>query len=390
MRTQVAIIGAGPAGLFLSHLLHLNGIESVVLECRSRETIESVVRAGVLEQGTIDLLRDTGLGDRMDREGYVHEGIYLRFSGETHRIVFPELTGGKSIIVYPQHEVIKDLVAAREKAKGQIFFEVEQTRVEGIETERPSVHFRHNGEEHTLQADFIAGCDGYHGISRPAFSPGVRTDYPHTYPLGWLGILVEAPPSSDELIYAYHERGFSLVSTRTPSLQRMYLQCDPSDSPDAWSDDRIWNELRLRLETKDGWTLNEGRIIQKDVVAMRSFVAEPMQCGRLFLAGDSAHIVPPTGAKGMNLAMADVKVLARAMSKYFKDGNSQLLDAYTDTALKRVWRAEHFSWWMTSMLHSIPETNPYQRKVQVSQLEYVCQSRAAATSLAENYVGLPL
>lgn len=390
MQTQVAIIGAGPAGLFLSHLLHLQGIESVVLESRSRAQIESVVRAGVLEQGTVDLLRESGVGERMDREGFVHEGIYLRFSGETHRIVFPELADGRVITVYPQHEVIKDLVAARLKANAKIFFNVEDVSIDGIESNSPTVSFLHEGKDHKLSADFVAGCDGYHGVSRPSFPKGSRTDFPHVYPLGWLGILAEAPPSSDELIYAYHDRGFALVSTRSPTLQRLYVQCDPNDSTDAWSDDRIWSELNQRLETKDGWQLKEGRIIQKDVVAMRSFVAEPMQHGRLFLAGDSAHIVPPTGAKGMNLAMADVSILARGFVEFYKANSEDLLNGYTGTVLKRVWRAEHFSWWMTSMLHTFPDSNAYQRRLQLSQLQYVSSSRAAATSLAENYVGLPL
>lgn len=389
-RTQIAIIGAGPAGLLLSHLLHLEGIDSVILESRSREEIESTVRAGVLEQGTVDLLNETGLGQRMKREGAVHHGIYLRFSGHTHRISFDEHADGRLITVYAQHEVIKDLVAARLAAGGKILFNAKSTGITGADSTAPAVKFTHEGREQELRCDFVAGCDGYHGVSRPAIPAGVRHDYVRIYPFGWFGILVEAPPSSDELIYAYHERGFALVSTRSPVLQRMYFQCDPKDDVANWSDDRIWAEMHARLETHDGWKPIMGKIVQKNIVGMRSFVTEPMQHGRLFLAGDAAHIVPPTGAKGLNLAAADIRVLARGLVEYYGTGRTAPLDGYSAAALRRVWRAEHFSWWMTSMLHRFPDADGFQHRLQLSQLEYVCSSPAAARTLAENYVGLPM
>lgn len=389
-RTQVGIIGAGPAGLLLAHLLRREGIESIVIESRSRADVESTIRAGVLEHGTVDLLTELGLGDRMHREGAVHRGIYLRFGRRSHRFDFPELTGGRTIMLYPQHEVLRDLIKGLVDAGGQIHFEATGATLEGVNTNSPRIRFRAGGNEHEIACDFVAGCDGFHGISRPAIPPGTRRDHSQVYPLGWLGLLVEALPSSDELIYAYHDRGFALVSTRSPTLQRLYLQCDPNDEPGQWSDDRIWSELHTRLENDEGWRLIEGKIVQKNVVAMRSFVSEPMQHGRLFLAGDAAHIVPPTGAKGLNLAAADVKVLSRAIAEHYRAGRAELLDAYSATALGRVWRAEHFSWWMTSMLHRFPDADPFQLRLQRSQLDYVTQSRAAAVSLAENYVGFPM
>ncbi len=389
-RTQVGIIGAGPAGLMLSHLLHLHGIESVVLESRSRREIEATIRAGVLEQGTVDLLNETGVGERMKREGFVHHGIYLRFGGRTHRICFSDLADGRCITVYPQHEVIKDLVSARLAAGGDLRFEVSDVSLHDITSEAPRIRFQHAGRACELRCDYVAGCDGFHGVSRPAIPSTTRKDYSHTYPLGWLGILVEAPPSTDELIYAYHARGFALVSMRSTTLQRLYLQCHPDEHVDAWSDDRIWSELHTRLENTEGWRLKEGKIIQKNIVAMRSFVAEPMQHGRLFLAGDAAHIVPPTGAKGMNLALADVRVLSQALDEFYRHARSDRLANYSATALKRVWRAEHFSSWMTSMLHHFADRDEFQQHLQVSQLEYVTSSTAAAKSLAENYVGVPM
>lgn len=386
MRTQVAIIGAGPAGLLLSHLLHLQGIESVVLESRTREDIESTIRAGVLEQGTMDLLNEAGVGARMRAEGALHHGFELAFEGRRHRIDLLELTG-KSISVYAQHEVIKDLVAARTAADGQLLFGVRDVALHGLDGERPSVTFSHAGEARRIDADFIAGCDGFHGISRPALPQEGREDYQRVYPFGWFGILVEAPPSSQELIYARHERGFALVSTRSPTMQRMYFQCDPKDSVDNWSDDRIWAELHARLENRDGWRVTEGRIFQKNIVPMRSFVSTPMQSGRLFLAGDAAHIVPPTGAKGMNLAVSDVRLLAAGLEAFYRRGTRDRLDRYTNDALKRVWRAEYFSWWMTSMLHTFADASPFQRELQRAELDNVVGSRAMATALAENYVG---
>ncbi|ADJ65454.1 MULTISPECIES: 4-hydroxybenzoate 3-monooxygenase [Herbaspirillum] len=386
MRTQVAIIGAGPAGLLLSHLLHLKGIESVVLETRSREEIESTIRAGVLEQGTMDILTETGVGERMKREGALHHGIELAFGGRRHRIDLTELTG-QAITVYAQHEVIKDLVAARLAAQGQLLFSVSGTSIEGVETDKPRVRFMHEGEQHTLEADFIAGCDGFHGVSRPAIPDSKRQDYQRIYPFGWFGVLVEAPPSSDELIYAQHERGFVLVSTRSPTVQRLYFQCDPKDSVDNWSDDRIWNEFHTRLENGDGWRLKEGKIFQKGIIGMRSFVSTPMQHGRLFLAGDAAHIVPPTGAKGLNLAVGDVKRLAQGIDDFYRSASEAGLASYTEQALKRIWRAEYFSWWMTSMLHTFEDASPFQRQIQRAELENVVNSRALSTALAENYVG---
>ncbi|HYN12513.1 MAG TPA: 4-hydroxybenzoate 3-monooxygenase [Burkholderiales bacterium] len=390
MRTQVGIVGAGPAGLLLSHLLHLQGVESVVLESRSREEIEATIRAGVLEQSTVDLLVDSGVGGRMQREGFVHQGIYLRFGGRTHRIDFTELTGGRSITVYAQHEVIKDLVKARLEAGGQILFEVKNASLYDFDTAAPKIRFHHQNAVHELACDFIAGCDGFHGISRPSIPSRLRTEFARVYPFGWFGVLVEAPPATDELIYAHHERGFALVSTRSPRIQRLYLQCDPDDDVKNWPDARIWDELHARLATGDGWKLTEGRIFQRGIIAMRSFVVEPMRCGRLFLAGDAAHIVPPTGAKGLNLAAADVRVLSRALGAYYASGNTELLEQYSDTALRRVWRAEYFSWWMTSMLHRFHDDTPFQHRLQLAELAYVTTSRAKATTLAENYVGLPL
>jgi p-hydroxybenzoate 3-monooxygenase len=388
MRTQVAIIGAGPAGLMLSHLLHLQGIESVVLETRSQQAVESTIRAGVLEQGTVDLLNQTGLGERMRREGVQHHGIRLAFGGQQHRIDLTELTD-RAITVYAQHEVLKDMIAVRQAAQAQLYFEVEQVSLQALDSERPQVHYRHAGEQRQLSCDFVIGCDGFHGISRAAMSGGLRQDYTRIYPFGWFGILVEAPPSSDELIYARHARGFALISTRSAGVQRMYFQCDPTENVDQWSDDRIWNELETRLENHDGWSLKKGRIFQKNVVGMRSFVTEPMRCKRLLLAGDAAHIVPPTGAKGLNLAMADVCLLSQALEAFYLRKSWRRLDSYSDDALKRVWRAEHFSWWMTNMLHTHPDGSPFQQRLQLSELQYTVKSRSAMTVLAENYVGSP-
>jgi p-hydroxybenzoate 3-monooxygenase len=390
MRTQVGIIGAGPAGLLLSHLLHLKGIASVVIELRSRAEVESTIRAGVLEQGTVDLLTESGVGARMRREGLVHKGIELRFAGRGHRIDLAGLTGGRAITVYAQHEVIKDLVAARLEAGGEVLFEVRDASVFDLESERPTIRFHRDGAVVGLECDFIAGCDGFHGVCRRSVPARVLTAYERTYPFAWFGILCEAPPSSHELIYALHERGFALVSTRSPEIQRMYFQCDPHEELGDWPDELVWRELRARLSTHDGWQPCEGPIIQKGIVSMRSFVVEPMQFGRLFLAGDAAHILPPTGAKGLNLAAADVRVLAAALGEYYASGCADLLGAYSQTCLRRVWKAQRFSWWMTSMLHRFHTESPFHHRVQLSELDYVTTSRAASTSLAENYVGLPM
>lgn len=388
MRTQVGIVGAGPAGLVLSHLLHLQGIESVVLECRSREYVQERVRAGVLEQNTVDLLNATGVGERMTREGLVHHGIELRFKGKGHRIDFKELTG-KAITIYAQAEVIKDLIDARLAASGKVLFEVEDVTVRGFEGKHPSIRFRKDGAGEDVECDFIAGCDGFHGICRPSIPDGVVTVFDRTYPFGWLGILAEAPPSSHELIYAYHDRGFALLSMRTPQLSRLYLQCEHDEDIGNWSDDRIWQELHTRLMAKD-WKLGEGPVLQKGVAGMRSFVVEPMQYGRLYLAGDAAHIVPPTGAKGLNLAVADVQVLAKGLTEFYASGSVTTLNNYSKICLRRVWKVQRFSWWMTSMLHRFPDENPFDQRRQLAELDYVTSSRAASQSLAENYVGLPL
>jgi p-hydroxybenzoate 3-monooxygenase len=371
----------------LAHLLHLEGIDSVVLEARSREYVEQRVRAGVLEQGTVDLLRDVGVGERLDREGLVHEGIELQFSGERHRIDFPSLTGGRRITVYGQQEVVKDLIAARLETGRPLLFEAENVALEGFEGDAPAITFRHEGEDWQLGCDLIAGCDGSHGVSRESIPAGVLTAFEREYPFAWLGILAAAPPSNEELIYAYSERGFALHSMRSPAVTRLYLQVRPDEELDEWPDDRIWDELERRLAV-DGWTLNTGEVLEKGVTGMRSFVVEPMQHGRLFLAGDAAHIVPPTGAKGLNLAVADVRVLAEAIAAWYRTGDDSGLERYSDKALRRVWRAEHFSWWMTSMLHRLEGDDDFDVKLQLSQLRYVCSSDKAAASLAENYVGL--
>jgi p-hydroxybenzoate 3-monooxygenase len=390
MRTQVGIIGAGPAGLLLAHLLQLRGIDSVVLETRSREDIEATLRAGVLEQGTVDLLEESGVGERMRREGMLHEGVILRFGRQSHRIHLSELTGGRAIMVYAQHEVIRDLVKARLDRGGRILFGVKDVSLLDLDTRQPKLRFHdQEGAVQELACDYIAGCDGFHGVSRPSIPSRLRREFTRVYPFGWFGILVEAPPATEELIYAHHERGFALVSTRSPKVQRLYLQCNPNDQAGDWPDGRVWEELHARLAGDDGFRLTEGRIFQKGVIAMRSFVVEPMQYGRLFLAGDAAHIVPPTGAKGLNLAVADVRVLAHALGEFYATSSTELLDRYSETTLRRVWRAEHFSWWMTSMLHHFHDESPFHHRLQLSQLRYVTGSRAAATMLAENYVGLP-
>jgi len=389
LRTQVGIVGAGPAGLVLSHLLYLQGIESFVIENRSRQYVEERVRAGVLEQGTVDLLSEMGVGARMKREGLVHYGIELRFNGKGHRIDFQDLTGGRGITIYSQHEVVKDLTNARFASGGQIFFEVEDVSVHDLTSRTPKIRYRKDGQDYELTCDFIAGCDGFHGICRPSIPEGVLTTYERVYPFGWLGILAEAPPSSDELIYTYHDRGFALLSMRTPQISRLYVQCDPEEDISRWPDEKIWRELETRLACS-GWKLTKGPILQKGVTGMRSFVVEPMRYGRLFLAGDSAHIVPPTGAKGLNLAVADVRVLSQALKDFYTTGRSDRLDKYSEVCLRRVWKVQRFSWWMTSMLHRFPGENPFDHRRQLAELDYVTSSRAASQSLAENYVGLPM
>jgi len=389
MQTQVGIVGAGPAGLLLAHLLHACGIESIVLEKHSREHIEGRVRAGVLEQGTVDTLIEAGVGDRMRSQGLVHHGLELSFAGKRHRIDLHDLTRGRSITVYGQQEVIKDLVKARLDATGQIFFEVENTTVHDLTSDRPVLEFSQNEELRTITCDFIAGCDGFHGVCRPSVPVHALNVFERTWPFGWLGILAKSKPPSNELIYCNHSRGFALFSMRSPEITRLYVQCEPDEAIENWSDDRIWQELELRLGSDDGIALKEGEILQKGVTPMRSFVVEPMQYGKLYLAGDAAHIVPPTGAKGMNLAVADVRVLARALSAYYETGDAELLSRYSDTCLQRVWRAEHFSWWMTSLLHKFPDAGQFNQRLQLAELAYITSSRSAATVFAENYTGLP-
>ena len=390
MQTQVGIVGAGPAGLMLSHLLHLAGVESVILECRSRQYIEDRVRAGVLEQGTVDLMTDTGVGERLQSEGLRHDGVWFSFGGRRHRINLSELTGGRAITVYAQQEVVKDLVQARIGAGGQIMFEVEDLLVHDLDSTRPKIRYRKDGIAHEISCDFIAGCDGFHGVCRPSTPEGTIAVYERVYPFAWLGILAEAAPTSEELVYTYHQRGFALFSMRSPQITRLYLQCAPDEDLSLWPDDRVWEELCARMRTEDGWAPAIGPVIQKGVTGMRSFVIEPMQFGRLFLAGDAAHIVPPTGAKGLNLAISDVLVLSRAIEAFYKSGRHDLLDGYSAKCLRRIWKVQRFSWWMTSMLHLFPGHDGFDHRRQIAELDYITSSRAGMTSLAENYVGLPL
>ncbi len=390
MRTQIGIVGAGPAGLMLSHLLHRAGVESVVVENRSRQYVQERVRAGVLEQGTVNLMNETGVGERLGREGLVHRGLELRFGRRGHRIDLCGLTGGKAITIYGQNKVVEDLTDARLAAGGRIFFAAEDVSVDGFDSAAPSIRFRAGGEAFELQCDFIAGCDGFHGVCRPSIPAGVLTEFDRIYPFAWLGILAEVEPSSEELIYSRHERGFALHSMRSPELTRLYLQVARDEEIGNWPDERIWDELQRRFETHDGFRLKRGPIVQKGITPMHSFVVEPMQYGSLMLAGDAAHIVPPTGAKGLNLAIADVRVLARAFSDFYTSGSRAGLDGYSETCLRRVWKVQRFSWWMTSMLHRFEDENPFDQRRQLAELEYVVSSRAASQSLAENYVGLPM
>jgi p-hydroxybenzoate 3-monooxygenase len=361
-----------------------------VVENRSRQHVEERVRAGVLEQNTVDLLNEIGVGSRMRSLGLVHHGIELRFGGRGHRIDFDDLTGGLAVTIYAQNEVVKDLTNARLTANGRVIFEVDDVSVHDLETAMPSIRFRHQGAEEYLHCDFIAGCDGFHGVCRPSIPAAALTIFDRTYPFAWLGILAQAPPSSEELIYCHSPRGFALHSMRSPQVTRLYLQCDPQEDIANWPDERIWAELQARFDTADGWKLNRGQVLQKGITGMRSFVVEPMQYGRLFLAGDAAHIVPPTGAKGLNLAAADVRILARAIAEFYRYGRHNLLDQYSQTCLRRVWKIQRFSWWMTSMLHRLHDANPFDQRRQLAELDYVTTSRAASQSLAENYVGLPM
>jgi p-hydroxybenzoate 3-monooxygenase len=389
MRTQVGIIGAGPAGLTLSLLLRRLGIESILIENRSRQYVEARIRAGVLEHWAAALYDELGVGARMRKEGLVHEGIEIGINGERRRIDFKSLVN-KDIIVYGQHEVVKDLIQAQLAQGAPIEFEVSDTSVHGLDSDKPTIRFKKNGESHEIACDFIAGCDGFHGICRPSIPAGVLTEYERIYPFGWLGILSESTPPSHELIYSHHERGFALYSMRSPTITRAYLQCDPAEDASRWSDEEIWAELKRRLGPDGDKILKTGRVFEKGVTAMRSFVTEPMQYGRLFLAGDAAHIVPPTGAKGMNLATADVLFLSRALEAFYKKGSKQEIEGYTKRCLSRIWKAQRFSYFMTTMLHLDPTASDFDRKRQIAELDYYTSSEAAARSLAENYVGLPV
>jgi p-hydroxybenzoate 3-monooxygenase len=386
MRTQVGIVGAGPAGLMLSHLLHLAGIESIIIENRSRAYCEARVRAGLQEDWVAHMLIDTGVGERLQREAMVHDGIYIAFNGEARHINFHKLIG-KRVYIYDQKEVVTDLIARRLADGGQILFEVEDTSVHGFSGDRPVIRFRHAGKVQQLECDFIAGCDGFHGVCRPSIPATAWRGYDRVYPFGWLGVLTESPPPERELIYSFNERGFALYSMRGTQVSRLYLQCAPDDDAERWSDQQIWDELEARLGGVR--PLKRGKILQKGVTPMRSYVTEPMQYGRLFLAGDAAHIVPPTGAKGMNLAMADVRVLARAFEAHYKSRRDDLLESYSKTCLSRVWKGQRFSWWMTQMLHRHSAEVDFDMKRQLAEIDYVTGSQAAMTSLAENYAGLP-
>jgi p-hydroxybenzoate 3-monooxygenase len=389
IRTQVGIIGAGPAGLLLGHLLHLNGIDSVIVENRDRDYVVDRVRAGVLEQGTVDLMIAMGVGAGLQLRGLRHEGVYVSFNGKRHRIDMAALTGGRAITVYGQNEVVRDLIAARTATTHPLYFDAQDVCVSGLDSSSPRIRFRHLDSEHEVECDFIAGCDGFHGVCRPSIPEGVLTIYERTYPFGWLGILAEAAPSSDELVYTSHERGFALFSMRSPAITRLYLQVPPGEPVERWSDDAIWDEMLTRMTTSDGWMPNVGRILQKSVTPMRSFVAAPMRHCRLFLAGDAAHIVPPTGAKGLNLAASDVLVLTHALKAFYDSGTMDWLDQYSVVCLRRVWKAQRFSWWMTTLLHRLPDETAFDRQRQLADLDYLTTSHAAMTSLAEQYVGLP-
>ncbi|MFJ9008778.1 4-hydroxybenzoate 3-monooxygenase [Streptomyces canus] len=389
MHTTVGIIGAGPAGLLLARLLHNAGIDSVVLESRDRAYVEHRQRAGILEQGTVDVLRATGAGDRMDREGLPHDGIELRHDKKRHRVDFPALTGGRSVMVYAQTEVCKDLIALQLKDGGPLLFEAEALAVEGAETDTPRIRFRHEGREDVLECEYVVGCDGFWGVARKAIPAELTKVFERAYPFAWLGILADVPPSHDELVYARHDRGFALLSMRSPSVSRLYLQVPEGTDAGSWEDEEIWDELERRFETDDDWTLERGPITQKSVTPMRSYVHEPMRHGRLFLAGDAAHIVPPTGAKGLNLAVGDVVTFARALTYRKETGSAERLDAYSETCLRRVWQAERFSYDMTSLLHRAPDATPFEDRMQLARLERIAGSRAAETDLAEGYTGFP-
>ena len=390
MRTQVAIVGAGPAGLLLSQLLYVAGIESVVLERRDQTYVESRIRAGLLEQGTIALMEKVGVSERMHAEGLVHEGFALCLDGESHRIDLAGLTGGKSVMIYGQTEVTKDLIEAAAARGMPVRFEAADVALHDLETASPFVTFTQDGRSERLDCDFVAGCDGFHGVSRAAIPEELRRTFERVYPFGWLGIMVDVPPCDHELIYSNHERGFALATMRSPTRSRYYVQCGLDEQPEDWPDERIWDELAIRLGEKAHRSMTSGPSIEKSTAPLRSFVSEPMRHGRLFLAGDAAHIVPPTGAKGLNLAASDVAMLAEGIEAHYRSGDQTALDGYSARALARVWKAERFSWWFTGLTHRFPDMDPFARKMQMAELEYIFGSKAAQTTVAENYVGLPL
>ena len=389
MRTQVAIIGAGPSGLLLSQLLHLAGIESVVLERKTRDYVLGRIRAGVLEQGLVDLLHTAGAGERMDAEALVHDGTEICFNGERHRIDFKKSTGGTGVTVYGQTEITRDLMDVRDAVGGALIYEASDVRIHGIEDDAPKVSYTKDGAEHEIECDFVAGCDGFHGISRQTIPPSVLKTFERVYPFGWLGLLADTPPISDELIYVNHDDGFALCSMRSMARSRYYLQVAENEDVANWSDDRFWSELTNRLPEDSRSALVTGPSLEKSIAPLRSFVAEPMRYKSLFLAGDAAHIVPPTGAKGLNLAASDIYYLSRAFQSFYKSGDTGFMDNYSVDCLARVWKAQRFSWWMTNLLHRFPDANPYDRRVQLAELEYLMTSPAAQTALSENYVGLP-
>ena len=388
LKTRVGIVGAGPAGLLLAHLLHLEGIDSVVIESRSRDYIENRLRAGLLEQGSADILIETGVGERLKRECLLHDGVFIKFRGEMRRIDFKDLVG-QSVMIYAQQEVVKDLVAARLGYNEPLMFEVDNVSLDGLKSDAPCIQFTADGKDQAIDCDFVAGCDGFHGISRPSIPQGDIKAFERDYPFAWLGILADAKPTEDELVYTHHERGFALLTMRSPTVTRAYLQVSRNEDIAQWSDDRIWEEFRIRT-AGEGNPLSVGTITQKGITDMRSFAVEPMQYGRLFLAGDAAHIVPPTGAKGMNLAIADVRILARALIAYYKSGRTDLLEAYSRTCLKRVWKVQRFSWWVTQLLHRNDQDNDFDQRRQVADIDYLTGSRAGRMTWAENYVGLPM
>jgi len=390
MRTQVAIVGAGPAGLMLGHLLHNAGIDTIIVENRSRQYIEERVRAGVLEQGTVSAMIESGVGDRLQQEGLQHDYIDLRFNGEPHRLNIRELSRGRSVWVYAQHEIVKDLVAARLAYDEPLYFAANDVSIHDVDTDNPAIRFIHEEQQHNIACDYVAGCDGFHGVSRGMIPESELKVYDRQYPFAWLGVLAEAPPASDEVIYAYHERGFALQSMRGPNVSRLYVQCPVADTIEGWPDDRFWKELHARLETRDGWHQQEGRIFQKGITGMRSFVCEPMQYGRLLLAGDAAHIVPPTGAKGLNMAIGDVQIMARALKFFYDDGRKEYLDKYSDTCLNRVWQVQRFASMLCYNLHRFPEHNQFEHKMQLAELNNIAHSRQAMRAFAQNYTGLPV